>query len=300
MKKGSFRLSLSLVAIFIWQSLFAQTVLADSFQDIPPITTSSSLTTMCWVGDWWFGPLPGGEDYAQVFGTSGASVGPLNWYPSNNSGTGYATSSVGYGNASLYSSVSRAGASTRGDADSYTFAAYAYSRFSDTMTLSNPLLNGQPGSITFDFTLSGTSSSSGSGWNVAMLWVCNGTRCSSTGSNYILKKTREDFNGTESWTTGPINFTYGTPFSFYVAIGAESGLYGDEEGSASINLLNTFILDGLDVYNENNIPVTDYAMRTESGARYPYVGVPEPATIFMLLISFIGLAGVRRRFTKQN
>jgi hypothetical protein len=275
---------------------FVPIAMADSIVPVPT-AVSPSLTTMGWVGVYYQDPNNNTvtDVETQVFGISSMSVGPSTWSGDANSGTGSGTASVGYGSASLYSGVSRTGTSSRTDLSGYYFNAYAYARFTDTMTINDPNLAGTTGSTTFDITLSGVPDG-----GKALLWVRPiDPNPNNPQPSYVLNVQNALLSsGQYTYTTAPIFFTYGESFSFYVALGAMSSLYGYDPGSHSIDMLNTLTLSDIDVYDQFGGINMNYAIETASGAVYPFAGVPEPTTMLLLGSGLIGLVGLRRRFKK--
>ena len=203
----------------------------------------------------------------QVFGSSSMSVGPSTWSGDTNSGTGYGTSSVGYGTASLYASVSRTGTSSRSDLNGYQFVVYAYARFADTMTIDDAVLDGQPGTTTFDITLSGVANREGSGAGQALLWV-RPIDPNNPSPPYVLNQNVVGLSLDYTFTTAPISFTYGEPFSFYVALGVRPYLYGIDQGSSSLDMLHTLTLSDIDVYDQSGGINTNYDIET---GREPFI-----------------------------
>jgi hypothetical protein len=271
------------VLVCVLSSLFAAPIPA------LPASTAPSLLTYGWIGaNYKSGGMWVGTDAdASGIGEGTLTLGPSAWSGDPASATGSGSATVTYGKIQLYSVAERSTASLRSDLDSYEFATYMYGRFTDTMLIDKPGLTGLPGQVTFDITLTGSDVTSGSGTRIMGFWVR--TLDGSYGYADIGPATRFT-----TYTIDPIDFTYGQPFSFYIAVGARSTLRGVDPGVSIIDLSHTATLSGLDVYDDSINAVTNYTLTTASGASYPFMQVPEPATL-LLCAGGLAFTLIRRR-----
>jgi hypothetical protein len=262
---------------------------AGQIASLPAPVTPNSLLTMAWVGGTWFETGVAGSDVLQAFGAEVTGVGPTTWAGDANSGTGIALASLQYGLIHLYSSVVRVGSSSRTDLPDYRFRAYAYGRFTDTITIDAPGRTGETGMTTFDLMVTAAAVESGSGVTTmahALIWV---KEIGAAGYAYSGNVETQLID-----TTAPISFTYGVPFSFYMAVGANATLYGVAEGSDEVNMLNSAALSGVNVFDGQGNPVTDYTLTAASGFSYA-PAVPEPATAWIGGLGLAWLAAVLKR-----
>ncbi len=273
-----------------------QSATAGPIPSQPAPETPNSVLTEVWVGASWNNASGSFSDVEYVFGTGSASLGPTTWAGDANSGTGYGRAAAGYGTISLYSSVLRIGEAARTDLlPDYWFRTYAYGRFVETMLIDDPALTGQPGTVTFEISGTGTITRSGSG----ITTMAPGSVYVKVigASGYALQGTIGSTGLPFARTTNPIAFTYGVPFSFYVSLGANANLKGSEAGSSEIDMWHTATLSGMEVYDSLGAIVEDYTLETASGASYPYDSstVPEPASVVLGALGVLGLLAWNRR-----
>jgi hypothetical protein len=110
---------------------------------------------------------------------------------------------------------------------------------------------------------------------------------------------------TASFTLAPITFQAGVPFNFMLgfAEGAfiyNTSIYGPEENSlVDANFLDTMAVTGLEFFNGNGNPVTDYSVNSALGGIYSASGVtpvPEPSSFLLAMAGAVLLAlGIWRR-----
>lgn len=79
-------------------------------------------------------------------------------------------------------------------------------------------------------------------------------------------------------------------FNFYPEYSSEGGTY-----SGSADFMNTVTLAGINVYDENDNLVTDWALTSGSGTLYPG-SIPEPSAALLGLAGAAGFLARRRRF----
>ena len=183
---------------------------------------------------------------------------------------------------------------------------YASAYFADTVTINAPGLTGQSGSLTYSFTLDGPLTANGATVDQEVFvdygWGADAGDGSIPSMNFYF-----DFNGMRSLTgfsggtnglfvgveqTETINFTYGTPFDFWLNIRARSDITTSEPGSVSATLSLTD-WSGFENLMVGGSPVANATVTSVSGNDWTQP-VPEPSTA-ALLVAGCGLAMAHRR-----
>ncbi len=197
---------------------------------------------------------------------------------------------AGYGvlNASASSSYSVSGTP---ESDFIT----ANSSFEDLLTISDPLLNGQAGSLYVSYSLDGQITGSA----FAVLIAQGGT---SPGQQ--VQEYDSSVDGTFS-LAAPITFVYGQAFDLSMQLSVSAGTptgYGvlnavTGSGSGNADFFNTFVLTGLDPTDANGNPVAGALFSSQSGTTYSADGVvPEPSTVVPLLLGIASILAAKRRW----
>lgn len=201
-----------------------------------------------------------------------------------------ANAHAGYGvlNASASSSYSVSGTP---ESDFVT----ANSSFEDLLTISDPILNGQAGSLYVSYSLDGQITGSGFGVVIAQGGTSPGQQVqeydSSVNSTFAL--------------AAPITFVYGQAFDLSMHLSVSAGTptgYGvlnavTGSGSGTADFFNTFVLTGLNPTDSNGKVVTGALFSSQSGTTYSVDGVvPEPSTVVPLLLGIVSILAAKRRW----
>ena len=181
-----------------------------------------------------------------------------------------------------------------------TALSYGYVGFSDFLTISDPALTGQTGTLNVSYLIDGIVGHTGgsSAFLQVVTRVCT-PQCVSpvpAADNYV-----RDYNPTGSGPTfysetvavpNNFSFTYGTQFELYFSMQATAGTVTDSgsgytnpittgSGSGYANFADTLILNGLQTGDPNA------AYSSTSNTVYTAEGVvPEPATWLLCLVPF--------------
>lgn len=175
----------------------------------------------------------------------------------------------------------------------------------DTLTISDPALNGTAGSLVLGLAVDGTGSTpalTSSGiYTSAALAVYAGTPV-----EVVPPFTAFDFTtpGVNTSYSGPaVLFTFGDPFSIelwfeaaaFASCGSQAACspWTGLPVSVTANASDTAILDSLTVYdsNSNIVPGSDWSAISGSGAEYTADGVvPEPSSWALLMVG-LGVFG---------
>jgi hypothetical protein len=178
----------------------------------------------------------------------------------------------------------------------------------DTITISDPLLDGQPGFLVAGYTLRATISSSGID-QAALVAVesLGGSLSTNTTASVYTSSVSGKFTFPEA-----LAFTYGTPFTYQLSLFALTGTLdvatsasapGFTEtptpasglGSATVDSSDTFILSLLEPEDQSGNAVSGATFSSESGTVYGPDGVvPEPSTLLLIAPAILVLSLVRR------
>jgi hypothetical protein len=116
----------------------------------------------------------------------------------------------------------------------------------------------------------------------------------------------------QTFVTQLLPFTFGEPFDLRVDLHASVNFdifkafsldqilalgITQEQADASANFFDTAQLTGIQVFDADHNPISDFTIQADSGTQYP-LGVPEPGAITLLGIGGLvvgGLTAIRRR-----
>jgi hypothetical protein len=188
-----------------------------------------------------------------------------------------------------------------------SFETESVSSFSDSMTISNPLYTGQPGTLAFSFLLTGADAFS------AVLPGKSSLTLAATVTGLAAPDTLTFTTDSLGVTSGTpflgtsesfnIPFTFGTPFKFGLEIDL-TGLVSNLSPGASALTTGTFSTTastGAVTALVLNVPhlVTNFTARTASGVNYApsiqTLPIPEPAPIPLIAASLFALVPFLRR-----
>jgi hypothetical protein len=225
------------------------------------------------------------------------------------SGTAYAGAGVleGYASLTVTSAMSPV-----------TFIATEVpSGMSDTLTISDPTLNGTPGSLliglSLDATANATDTSTNGILNAAVLDAYTGVPVSgfpTAGSAFVFAASLNT-----SYAGTAIPFTYGQPFSIEAYLETVALLECQDAtacaswsgGPITVDATHTAVIDSLSVFDANGNPVSsaNWSATAASGLDYTATGIaaPEPSSLALLgtgLLMSFATAGLLRRSAKSR
>ncbi|MBV8905995.1 MAG: hypothetical protein JOZ22_20350 [Acidobacteriia bacterium] len=176
----------------------------------------------------------------------------------------------------------------------------AYGLMLDTLTISDPLLDGEPGSLVLGMSADAKGSGAiaiDSGITTSSaLWVYAGEAVPSfpiAGTSFFVPGSLS----IPSYSGPAVPLIFGEPVSIELYFEAGAGAFclndtacqnwSAEGVSASVNASDTAVLNSLKVYDNNGalVPSTDWTITAASGLNYTPTGiVPEPSFFVPLLI----------------
>jgi hypothetical protein len=215
--------------------------------------------------------------------------------------SGSAQAIANYGQLSVASSVSSASATPE------LFFSSAFANAFDGITINAPGLTGSQGLLNVYYTLDGTISASGP---VSAFVQVTFDATTPEGNGFSTSTSTAYTSSTSGLfeTSSPLPFTFGTPFSFGMCLGANSGVgiapailpnaghfttdlcaggYASPEagtGVGAVNFLDTLSISSLQVTDSFGNPVNDATLVAASGTQYPFA--PEPGPGLMAVLGF--------------
>ena len=215
--------------------------------------------------------------------------------------------------AEAFAEFGRLHARASGDYDlpsASTRLAGAAAVATDLLTISDPLLNGQAGTLEISFLLDGILEHSAGAGAVAWVAVTVGQDPDPFSGNN--QEFDDDFLTVPASSIGyQVDFVFGQPFYLSLFLGVAAGTPmtcfvcngGDTDaqpatgiGSANADFFSTLVLSGMLPRDANGNPVLDAQFASASNTRYSVEGVvPEPGSLLLL---GTGLALTFRRFRR--
>jgi hypothetical protein len=179
----------------------------------------------------------------------------------------------------------------------------AFANFQDVLTINDATLTGQTGFLDIQYDLDGTISFTGNHvCSCGFLQVIGRVFAPTLQNSVVAYFKNGDVSGTFVLPTH-FEFTYGTPFTFYLgmtAVTGSAGVPGLETGTSSVDFSHTLTLSGLILKDANGNPVTGATIASDSGTQYgPNGVVPEPTTSTLMLSGLTALALFRLRRLSQ-
>jgi hypothetical protein len=163
----------------------------------------------------------------------------------------------------------------------------------DSVTISDPSLDGDPGIVQLYYTLEGTNTTTGS--DVGATFGGHGVpyACVKIGiNNPTFPFGCKAYDGAGAFGTflgGSFSFTYGTPFPLWFQLESIAGTgFGTSAqtgvGTSNANFYNTASIEGFVIYDQNMNPISGTPTITSAlGAVYQDLNTPEPATGLLLV-----------------
>ncbi len=177
----------------------------------------------------------------------------------------------------------------------------------DTLTFSDPALNGQQGLLTFLLSANGTLFAGGNNGLAGMsVGFSEGVAGGAYGAQGQANSQPGDYNQTVNETyVFQVPFIFGTPFEMYIRAIATAGLSSTpfaNPSSGQVNFSNSFYWAGIQSVTSNGNLVTGWTLVSASGTNYnqsfvPIEEVPEPGTA-PLLAAVLGGVLLFRRFKR--
>jgi hypothetical protein len=181
--------------------------------------------------------------------------------------------------------------------DSNSIFGQDYSLFRDVVTITFGDLQGT-GYIAFQVTADGSSAITGSGTVLPNMNIdVFGGDLASQSNSFVFAS-----NGVSVVTSPLYSFQYGQQFNLAGQLNLSFWL-GPGDGSASANFFDTATITGIEVFDSNMDPLTDWTAASESGTTYDSDGaVPEPASVLLVFGGLLLGASlkVRRQFGAQG
>lgn len=209
--------------------------------------------------------------------------------------SGSASATASFGSLGVFGDASAV------DSPNILNSASGGAAFTDSMTVSGGT-PGTPGTISFTFDITGSSTSTGDGTVVAQLYVIQGE----LDLESLGDATVEIDQGGFSFTTEEFPFNYDEEFFLSVLLNVAASVPGDlftlpiaATGTATGSYENTVELTGIQV-SQNGQPVGSFSITSGSGTQYPQSsnqqaeGTPEPGATTLILLGILIVAASRR------
>lgn len=234
-------------------------------------------------------------------------LGPPLHAPGFYSGTADSRASVGSLGAAAHSEINH------GVPESPTalFDSVAAATFSDTITATSPLVaTTSGGMVRYRFEVDGSLSAPGLpgpalfGESYMVLDVQHGSGPVYEVMNASLVRGGlgkiSNRSVPSGWVTSPGSLSGGSAFLFDMPIvwgqpwDVTVGLLAWSYGTADTDFFSTARLTGLELFDANGAQITDFSLRSASGASYANA-VPEPSAAVLLMAGLLGVALLRGR-----